>query len=825
MTESIKKYSHHLKRLYKKQKPESKWSMESAPSTVYVDLAVLKKDEVCSDPFTKSTIHGIDDDIFQRKDPLSLEDLCSIDYGDAILIEGAPGIGKSMLAFEICKRWVQGSALQNYALLLLLRLRDKFIQKCQTVRELLGSLLGEPSWKATAIQDIINNSGEGLIVIFEGFDELPEELTESDSLFFQFARELSGASLVFTSRPSAKHCLKQELTFERHVEVIGFTPASIKKYVTEFFKGDSEHIRSFYQHLEESPRIGDCLYVPVYLVIICSIFMQCIRNDEQVPLKGIVTSTKLYHIMIRTLLYRHMKSQDPDKKISTLEDLKKLPDSVKEDFLKVCKIAYEGLRGKKTKLLFYANEDIESDFETLGIMQKETQLYPGAGDVIVYYFLHFTIQEFLAAYHVSQLSQREIKDHFHRFKNVRNLSTMLCFLAGLTELKSIKLSVSRELHNMNAIHCLYESGDETIMKKVFGNSEDHFKVSRLLPKATPYDMYKLGRCIAFSRCHWELSFTLRGVTPDHIEKLQKGLASVKSISCLIKGLSFSLNPIGDEGMIELLCFPEHILAHLGSLRLMSCELQPQSATELARHFHKFRNLGTFLYHNNRFKEGNQLQLLQAMMPLQCKHVSFSKLSPEECSLLLTRIPSVSIVELYQLGSSSIEALIECLHNSVSLEVMHIEQSQCTKENISQLPKTLPSSILQKLKLINCGIDSDSICIIIEAVLKSLRLETLDLRDNFIDDKGASHLSAMLKQLLEDITTTDVCNKLKYLCIGHNPFTEIGLLSLLKELCNYSKHEKDIDFTLSLCLRWKDYATRQGSYLDAEKHLKFNCNED
>ena len=77
------------------------------------------------------------------------------------------------------------------------------------------------------------------------------------------------------------------------------------------------------------------------------------------------------------------------------------------------------------------------------------------------------------------------------------------------------------------------------------------------------------------------------------------------------------------------------------------------------------------------------------------------------------------------------------------------------------------------------------------------IETLDLRDNFIDNKGASHLSAMLKQLLEDITTTDVCNKLKYLCIGHNPFTKIGLHSLLKELRNYAKHEMDIDFTNSL----------------------------
>lgn len=825
MTDSIKKYSRHIKLYYKKLKPDPKWSMDSAPLKVYVDLAVLNKDEVCSDPFSKSTIHGIDDDIFQRKDPLSLDELCNIEYGDAILIEGAPGIGKSMLAFEICSRWAKGKALMDYTLLLLFRLREKFVQDCKTVKELLSCFLVGQSWKDEVVRDIIDKSGEGVIIILEGFDELPHELTTPDSVFLKLSFELPSASFIFTSRPSAKHCLKHELSFERHVEVIGFTKPSIEKYVTEFFKGNCEHITSFNQHLEESPKIRDSLYIPVNLVIVCTIFEQSITNEEQVPLKGIVTSTKLYDVMIRTLLHRLIKSQNPARSIS-IPDLKTLPSNVAIEFKKICKIAYNGLRERKTKLLFYANDEFEtfgSNFQTLGIMQKEIQPYPGKGDVIVYSFLHLTIQEFLAAYHVSQLSRKEIKEHFHRYKNVRNLATMLRFVAGLTELKSITISVNKELYNMNTLHCLYESGDESITSRLFSKSHEIFKIRRLLPKATPQDMYIIGRCIALSNCQWELSFTLRGVTHDHIERLQRGLCSEKFTSCKINDISFSLNPIGDEGMIELLCFPDRILHHLVSLRLLACELQLQSAIEFAKHFsEKFHNLSTLLYHNNRFHEGDQRSLLEAMIPMHnIKRVSFSKLSSEECSLLLTKIPNLSTAELYQLGSNSVKTVVECLPCAASLEVVRIEQSQCFVEDFSQLPDALSSSTLQDLELINCGINLDIVPIIVEAVLESTHLVTLGLRDNFIGDKGSFLLCKMLEQLFSGTATNR--HHLKFLDIGHNSFTEVGVSNFITQLA--SLKVADCNFTLFVSLSWKDFETKLSCYSDAEKFLKFDRNED
>ncbi|XP_019852745.1 PREDICTED: uncharacterized protein LOC109582469 [Amphimedon queenslandica] len=460
LTPPIKKYSRHLKSCYKKEKPDQKWSLENIPSRLYINLAVVCKNEDYRDSFSNSTIHGTNDDIFCRKKSLSLEELCRIEYGEAVLIEGAPGIGKSMLAFEICSRWVKGEALKKYPLLLLLRLRDRVIKNCESVRELLGCFLKEQSWKDAVVQDIIDNGGEGLIVILEGFDELPEHLTKQDSVFFQFSTVLPCASLVFTSRPSAKHFLRLKVEFELHVEVIGFTHENINEYIQKFCKGNSEHIKTFNQYLDESPKVRDCLYIPINLAIICSIFQQYIMNKEQVPLKGIMTSTKLYEAMIKMLLYRHIKSQTQEL-VSV--DLYNLPHPIQEEFASLCHMAYDGLKNRATELLFYANKD----FETLGMMQKEVQVYPGTGDVIAYSFLHLTIQEFLAAYHISQLPRNKIEDIFNRLRHVMKFSTMLCFLSGLTELQSITPRVDDDLYSMTLFHCLYESGNESLTASLF----------------------------------------------------------------------------------------------------------------------------------------------------------------------------------------------------------------------------------------------------------------------------------------------------------------------------------------------------------------------
>ncbi|XP_019856357.1 PREDICTED: NACHT, LRR and PYD domains-containing protein 3-like [Amphimedon queenslandica] len=824
LTPSMKKYSRYLKSCYKKERPDRKWSLGNVPSKIYINLAVVCKNEDYRNPFSNSTIHGTNDDIFGYKEPLSLEELCRIEYGDAILIEGAPGIGKSMLAFEMCSRWVKGEALKKYPLLLLLRLRDRVIQNCKSVKDLLGCFLKEQSWKDAAVQDIIDNGGEGLIVILEGFDELPEHLTKRGSLFFQFSNELPCATLVFTSRPSAKHYLKNEIEFERHVEVIGFKKENIDEYIEKFCNNNSEHIATLNQHLDESPKVRDCLYIPVNLVIVCDIFQKYIMSEEQVPFKGIVTSTKLYEAMIKMLLYRHIKSQTQEL---VRVDLHNLPHPIKEKFTTLCQIAYNGLRNRATKLLYYADDD----FETLGMMQKEVQVYPGTGDVTAYSFLHLTIQEFLAAYHISQMQKAEIEVIFNKLKNVMKFKTMLCFLSGLTGLQSITPHFDHNLYKLNLFHYLYESGNESLVKMLFGNKDEFYKVRRLIPSPSPQDMFILGKCIALSSCQWGLSFTLRGMTFEHIQKFQTGLFSVEcDLSCTIKDISFSLNPIGDEGMMELLKFPEHVIKNLVSLQLMSCHLHSHAATEFSKELKKFSSLKTLFFHNNLFKEGEQLCLIEAMIPLQYHYVTLSKLSPDECEVLLTKVSSITEVYLYQLGSSSIEKVIECLPNSLSLEVLHIEQSHCTPENLSLLPTTLPSSTLTKLELVNCAIDSSSVRTVIDAVLMSPHLEALNLRDNFIDDEGSAHLCSMLKQLfgLSEEPATDYDSsysfkKLKFLDIGHNPFTGHGISSFIDELAHFKSDS--INFILSLSLGWKDQLCEHVSFTKAEQHLKFECNED
>ena len=60
--------------------------------------------------------------------------------GPGILIEGAPGGGKSTLAFHICHQWAQGASwLARFDIVILAYLRDKAIQNATTLAEILTS--------------------------------------------------------------------------------------------------------------------------------------------------------------------------------------------------------------------------------------------------------------------------------------------------------------------------------------------------------------------------------------------------------------------------------------------------------------------------------------------------------------------------------------------------------------------------------------------------------------------------------------------------------------------------------------------------------------
>ena len=95
------------------------------------------------------------------------------------LIEGDPGSGKTTLTLQVCKRWAKGELLPNNFLILMpLRCYELATNANDLfdVFEKLGCPV--PGMKKYAQQ----NNGEGLVLILDGWDELPNQL-QTESLF------------------------------------------------------------------------------------------------------------------------------------------------------------------------------------------------------------------------------------------------------------------------------------------------------------------------------------------------------------------------------------------------------------------------------------------------------------------------------------------------------------------------------------------------------------------------------------------------------------------------------------------------------------------
>ena len=811
----IKTFARHLLNIYKHWHPDLKWS--PAKIKIFVDLAIIENSLDYDDEFSRSTLHGSFDDICKRKRSISLDDLCKIPCGSSILIEGAPGIGKSVLAFELCRRWFKKEEiLQHYSLLLLLRLRDKNVQsKLSSVEELLGCFLHSQSWKRLAIQNIIDNSGEGVMIILDGYDELPDGVP-NNNILDQIMQSLPLATVIVTSRPSVKRQLTESINFTHHIEVLGFTNESRSKYICKFFKGDEVLHEKFHQYIKCFHKLNEFLYVPINLVIILDVFQHSLVDSSTFCLPK--TMTELYDTLVRMLIYRHLKDTN-DVNFKSLEEI---PQTALSTFHNLCKLAYDGIFNKQ-QLVFYCQES----FETLGLMQKESQMLPSeGGDVFVYSFLHLTIQEFLAAYHVHE-NQQEVHRLFRRCNYVSKFGITMRFLAGLTKLESAHFPVHVKLYNCNIFHQFFEAKNDALASKLLSRQEN-LKIARLSPIPTPLDMYMIGRCIALGQCQWELGFTLRGVTCDHLEMFTSGLNSICEVKGQIEHISLSLNSLGNNISKFLLKIPKYILNNLCSLLLRGIEVDVCCLDNLVLAIPNLINLKKFLFHDNYFKEGEQKHFIEILCRSKSlQRVSFSTLSPDECVTLLTSSHTLHTIELYQLSPPSIEAVIKSLSNTTTLSNLHIHQSEVKADFIDNLSMTLPSSHLKSLEFINCAIDSVTVRIIADAVMRCRTIEKLDLSDNLIGDEGGHYLADMVHSLIgvessKEPTVDIIHHQLNEVHLDHNPFTNLTIFRLMDELI--SCHPRSL-LNVHLSLGWKDYIESLPTYPLVKERIHFERKDD
>ena len=141
---------------------------------------MIKKENIqrgrVDDDFIHKTIRGKVDDILLEKSPIELEDIFKNIEGErkVVLIDGAPGSGKSTLTVHICQQWSRGVLFNEFTVVILVQLRDPKVQNAQSITELLPTKDRVMAKKAA--KGITVNEGSGVLWILDGYDELPSHV-------------------------------------------------------------------------------------------------------------------------------------------------------------------------------------------------------------------------------------------------------------------------------------------------------------------------------------------------------------------------------------------------------------------------------------------------------------------------------------------------------------------------------------------------------------------------------------------------------------------------------------------------------------------------
>ena len=216
-----------------------------------------------------------------------------------VVIDGPPGIGKTTLCHKLLNMWANGQIKhQQYDLVIYCPLRYDKVAQASTLQELFVYQCDEV---VTVIKWFQKRHGEGLLIIFDGWDELSLELRQSSLATRIICKELLvKCSVIVTSRSYASSSLLYLDSVNTHVEVMGFTVKEIKNVVHGTLVKAPRLAEKLVQDLEVRGDVQSLCYIP----LVCSIVILVYRKENgQLP----TTLTQLYENFILQTIRRYVK--------------------------------------------------------------------------------------------------------------------------------------------------------------------------------------------------------------------------------------------------------------------------------------------------------------------------------------------------------------------------------------------------------------------------------------------------------------------------------------------------------------------------------------
>ena len=128
------------------------------------------------------------------------------------------------------------------------------------------------------------------------------------------------------------------------------------------------------------------MYVPLNAAIVCLVYNESYTRGLQFP----KTMTELYDAFTRALLYRKHISEDfgMPSRLMCKEDLKHLPQTAQNEFWKITKLAYDGVRRQQYIFTNIMMTDIK---DNLGLMNTTCGFSVSSGTQCISSFLYTTL--------------------------------------------------------------------------------------------------------------------------------------------------------------------------------------------------------------------------------------------------------------------------------------------------------------------------------------------------------------------------------------------------------------------------------------------------
>ena len=718
---AVEHYSAYLKDLYS-HNPNKTFKLAAIESKIdFLDSY---------DKFTRSTLRGNHDDVVYSKHHMEEDEIGFLDPPPRlILIEGAPGVGKTTFSQQFCYKWSQGQRLSKHKLLVLLPLRDKGVRSAKNVSDLFP----HPQLQQAIAEEVEESGGEGVALWLEGWDELKKDSRKKSSLFLELltSRLLPKTTIIITSRPWATKNIRGSASMEvdQHIEIITTSDTELQRVLEERIKPDSR--AKFLDYLKHNLMMKAAMHTPVTANIVADVFQWC--GDTKSPLP--TTMTELYTALICMLLTEHTHS----KPIRSL-------DEVPEDVKNLCRLAWQGLV-EQQRLTFSSDEVGE---KTLGLMRAVKELYGGNDDQLSYHFIHLTLQEFLSAYHITQLPPDKQEQIIREHIDTGHLAMTVRFFFGLTKPNALTSSlISHHIFSQehskssNVFHWLFESGEG----KPDGSGKSvHVESSY---SWSPLDYYVLGHAISQCNSNWELDLSITSMGDEVMEMLCKGMPDNTCAGKITKA-NFSHNNITSEGVKWLHNIPLVILQQLEYLDLGANEIDRSGLIAFSQVIPKLTMLQDLSLWVNPILEGGAVEVLRSLhhykTPLKTLDLRHTGIG-EQDSVPLVQLIGDNVLETLYISGDLLPSITKCpLPNSI-LQTLSMKYTPLSEEATMSLSSLLQQSMLQfsKLDIWGCGVTSDGAVQLARALINNSWLTELDVSDNSIGEEGAKALANILKE--------------------------------------------------------------------------------